>query len=534
MKIISLLLALIIISTKTYSQSVEFSEVDAIFSEWDNDSTPGCGLGIIQDGKLIYGRGYGLANLEYNIPNSKESVFRIASTSKQFTAACIILLAEEGSLSLEDKLSSFFPDFPSYADTITVKHLLNHTSGIRDYLQLSYLKGIGEDDYYQDSDIMSWLVNQKELNFSPGEEHLYSNSGYWLLGQIANKVSGMNMAVYAQQKIFVPLGMTNTHFHNDHKLIVKNRASGYYPNQLGGFDISMTTLDMIGDGGIFTTIEDIKKWDDSYYESDVLSEYFWKMMTTPGELNNGKKLEYASGLAVYDYKGLEAISHGGAFVGFRAELLRFPEHKFSIAIFTNRGDADPSGMAYQVADIFLKDKYKNEPEVKTIEEPTIKIPEVMFTSDQMEGNYQIQPGLVLEITANGQDLNVVQSWNKSAYKIVKSSGNTYEIPEQEDLSFTFSDLQSGATQICTIPDTVLSDFAGKYYSSELDVEYTITEDDKALIVKVGRDSLKINQSGTDIFSAPLGTINFQRSEGKITGFELDSGRVKNVQFWRVK
>jgi len=207
MRIINLLIAITFINLQTFGQSTDFSSVDAIFSEWNNETTPGCGLGIIQDGKLIYGRGYGLANLEYGIPNSKESVFRIASTSKQFTAACIILLAEQGSISLEDKLSSFFPDFPSYADTITVQHLLNHTSGIRDYLQLSYLKGIGEDDYYQDSDIMSWLINQRELNFSPGEEHLYSNSGYWLLGQIVNKVSGMNMAQYAQQKIFQPLGM---------------------------------------------------------------------------------------------------------------------------------------------------------------------------------------------------------------------------------------------------------------------------------------------------------------------------------------
>jgi len=304
-----LLFSLLTLQIQMSAQIKESKAVDLIFSEWDKTDSPGCGLGIIKDGELIYVKGYGMANLEYDIPNSASSVFRIGSTSKQFTAACIVRLIEQGKLSFDDKLSDLYPDFPAYAKQITISHLLNHTSGIRDYLTLSYLKGLGDDDFYQDKDIMKWLVNQEELNFAPGEEYTYSNSGYWLLGQIVNKVAGMNMADYAKKEIFEPLGMSSTHFHNDHTEIVKNRASGYVPNGEGAYQISMTTLDMIGDGGIFTSINDIKKWDDAYYNSTVLSKEFWKMMTKQGVLNSGEQIDYASGLMISSFKGLKTVSH---------------------------------------------------------------------------------------------------------------------------------------------------------------------------------------------------------------------------------
>ena len=245
--------------THTTIPSELAAQVDSIFMDTDKLNHPGAALGIFKDGKIIYAKGYGYANLEYDIPISSTSVFRIASTSKQFTAACIVLLAQQGKLSLDTTLDTFFPAFPSYAKTITVRHLLNHTSGIRDYLVLASLSGLGDEDFYEDKDVMKWLINQEELNFKPGDEHLYSNSGYWLLGQIVQKVTETTMAEYAMKEIFKPLGMNNTHFHNDYTSIVKNRASGYYPTQEGGFQISMTTLNMIGDGGIFTTIEDLKK-----------------------------------------------------------------------------------------------------------------------------------------------------------------------------------------------------------------------------------------------------------------------------------
>jgi CubicO group peptidase (beta-lactamase class C family) len=548
MKRIALIISICLTSVFSFGQISQSQLIDSIFSEWIKPGTPGCALGIIQDGELIYAKGYGLANMEYDIPNAPSSVFRIGSTSKQFTAACIVLLAEKGKLNFDDNLKSFFPDFPDYAEEITVRHLLNHTSGIRDYLQLAYLKGLGEDDYFTDDDIMEWLVNQSDLNFKPGEEYLYSNSGYWLLGQIVNKIAGINMADFARKEIFMPLEMNSTHFHNDHNQIVKNRASGYVPGENGNFKISMTTLNMIGDGGIFTTINDIKKWDDAYYNSNIFSKSFWEEMTKQGVLNNGEVIDYASGLMIGEYKGLKTIRHGGAFVGFRAELLRFPEQRLSIAIFANRGDANPSGLANQVADILLKDKLIEEV-VNKDEKVEIDVPEEEFQLSQLAGNYEIQPGIVVSLSVKNDTLNVLQTWNKSTYNIVKVSTNRYVIPGTENLSFTFSNLKDGFTQTLTVlqdgretkaerksevdvSGIDLNHYSGSYYSKELDVIYNLKVEDGILKAKIENNQsvMDCTVSDLDEFIMELGLIRFQRVEGIISGFELDSGRVKNLKF----
>ena len=251
-----LILTALLFSLFSFGQADYEKAIDEIFTKWDQADSPGCSVGIFKDNEIMFSKSYGFANIEYDIPNSASRVFRIASTSKQFTAACIVLLVQQGKISLDDNLKSIFPAFPFYAEEITIKHMLNHTSGIRDYLQLSYLSGLDDDDFYEDADVMKWLVNQSDLNFAPGEDYLYSNSGYWLLGQIVNEVSGMNMAAFAKQEIFEPLGMKNTHFHNDNNRIVKNRASGYAPLGDGRHELSMTKLEMIGDGGVLTSIDD--------------------------------------------------------------------------------------------------------------------------------------------------------------------------------------------------------------------------------------------------------------------------------------
>ena len=541
-------LLLFLFTICSFGQIKENQAIDRIFTEWNKTDVPGCALGIIKEGKLIYAKGYGMANMEYDIPNSASSVFRIGSTSKQFTAASIVLLAEKDKLSLDDNLKSLFPDFPDYAKKITIRHLLNHTSGIRDYLQISYLKGLGDDDYYTDYNVMKWLINQTDLNFSPGEEYLYSNSGYWLLGQIVKKVAGMNMAEFAMKEIFEPLEMNSTHFHNDHTQIVKNRASGYVPDNNENFKISMTTLDMIGDGGIFTTINDIKKWDDDYYETAVLSKELWNVMTQQGVLNNGEVIDYASGLMISKYKGLKTVRHGGAFVGFRAEILRFPEQKLSIAIFANRGDANPSRMANQVADILLKDKLIDNIDKKD-KKLKFDITEDEFQLSQLIGNYEIQPGVVARLSIKNDSLNVLQTWDKSTYNILKVSGNTFQISGNENLSFSFSNLKDGFTQTLKIlqgdSETIaarkkeidtsginLKDYVGSYYSNELDVNYNFEIENEILFFRIENTSSTIECiiSDLDQFSTETGLVRFQRKDGLISGFELDSGRVKNLKF----
>ncbi|NQZ44635.1 MAG: serine hydrolase [Flavobacteriaceae bacterium] len=524
--------------------------IDSLFMEWDNTDTPGAALGIFKDGETLYAKGYGMANMEYDIPNNAQSVFRIASTSKQFTAACIVLLAEEGKLSLDDSLRSIFPDFPAYAEQITVRHLLNHTSGIRDYLSVAYLKGLSGDDFYTDSDIMAWLVRQTDLNFNPGDEFLYSNSGYWLLGQIVNIKSGMNMADYAQKKLFVPLGMDHTHFHNDHNRIVRNRATGYTPTEDGGYEISRTTLDMIGDGGIFTSIADIKKWDDAYYDREVLSDAFWAEMTQQGVLNDGETIEYASGLFVETYKGLKTINHGGAFVGFRAELMRFPEERLTIALFANRADANPSRKAGLVADILLKDQLQvDDTQEVSLSPQTLPPPEVIFDLEQIIGTYEIEVGVTVDLSVANDTLQVIQNWNKATYPLLRTQGNSFQIPGRDTMSFTFSALEDGQTQTMTVDQegrqTIanrkaaldlsgvdVNDFVGSYYSPELDATYSFTLENGLLEARIGGMGTpsECTPNAIDQYTFRYGLLRFQRKDGQISGFELDSGRVKNLKF----
>ncbi len=528
--------------------------IDSIFANWNFSETPGASLGIIKNGELIYSKGYGSANLEYNIPNTSHTVFRIASTSKQFTAACIILLSQQGKLSLDDNLTKFFPSFPTYANEITIQHLLNHTSGIRDYLSLAQLSGLENEDHYTDKTVEKWLVNQEELNFKPGDEYLYSNSGYWLLGQIVNNVSGISMAQYAVKHLFKPLEMNSTHFHDNHKKIVKNRATGYAPNSQNGFSISMTTLDMVGDGGVFTTIEDLKKWDDAFYDSKFLDKNFWDKMTSVGTLNNDEKITYASGLGIDNYKGLKIIQHGGAFVGYRAEMIRFPEHRFSVILLANRADANPTRMAYQVADLFLKDKFKQESTIATnISNDSNKETDfnaISLSTNELkffEGFYwnneskisrklEVRNDTLNYIRSNGRATKMVPS-NKNkfqwfgpnipitlkTYSTANSKGFTLDIPGETKSNFI------SYTPLNSYSSDDLKTYSGNYYSPELDIIYTIKvrESDLVLFVKGNTvDSLTPIMNNV----LKLGSfLSFEFNESR-DQFKLSMGRVKNLKF----
>ena len=347
--------ALLVVDAHAQEAGLE-ARVDSVFAEYDNTRSPGCALGVIRDGGFVLKRGYGMANLEHGIPNSPTTVFRIGSTSKQFTAGAIALLAAEGKLSLDDDIRRFLPEMRDYGTTVTIRHLLHHTSGVRDYLMLMNLAGRRGDDWYTDDEVVAIIVRQRELNFEPGEQFLYSNSGYFLLSQIAKRASGLSLREYAAEQIFGPLGMERTHFHDDHAEIVPNRASGYAPAEDGAFRISMTTLDMVGDGGVFTTVEDLYHWDQNFYRPRVGGQSFLDQLLTRGVLSNGDTLDYALGLGHAVYRGLDIVRHGGAFVGFRAEMMRFPVERFTVICLCNLSTAPPWRLAERVADIYLADR----------------------------------------------------------------------------------------------------------------------------------------------------------------------------------
>ena len=355
------------------------AQIDEIFAAYDHTRTPGCAVGVIRDGDFVLRRGYGMANLEYGIALSPESVFRIGSTSKQFTAAAVLLLAQEGKLSLDDDVRDHLPELNDFGTPVTIRHLVHHTSGYRDYLTLADLAGWSEDDYYTDADLLDMLSRQRQLNFDPGDEHLYSNSGYWLLSQVVERVSGKSLKEYAEESIFAPLGMNDTHYHDDHTEIVPQRASGYAPTG-EGFSISMTTLPMIGDGGVFTTVDDLLRWDQNFYDPSVGGPQFIDDMLRTGSVNDGNELTYASGLDVDTYRGLNMVSHSGGFVGFRAEMIRFPVEQFSVICLCNRADANPSRLSREVAEVYLGDRMEAQ-EPRGQRAPRAQPPDMVELSD---------------------------------------------------------------------------------------------------------------------------------------------------------
>lgn len=533
-------------------------QVDRLFKTWDKPDSPGCALGVIKDGLFIYKRGYGMANLEYSIPLTSRSVFRIGSTSKQFTAMCIALLEEQGKISVDDSIRKYFPEMPEYANTVKIRHLLHHTSGIRDYLTLWSIAGERNDDFFIDPEVVALIARQKELNFNPGEEFLYSNSGYFLLSEIVKKVTGKSMGVFAEEYIFKPLGMKNTHFHDNHTLIVKNRASGYAPLRGGGFRISMTTLGMIGDGGVFTCVDDLLMWDQNFYNNKLGKggQELIDRVLTPGKLNNGEELDYAFGLGIGEYKGLKMISHGGAFVGFRADMIRLPEQKFSVICLANLNRINPSQLARKVADVYLADQFKED----VIEKEPLSKPRFIKLSEaelkEKTGAFRNpKTGTIWKISLKKGKLEVYTFLYRFSISPV-SKRKFLSIDARVELEIEFDKKAKKKSIIIRVkregrePYTLepvvlvsptaeeLEELVGEYYSDELQVAYRLElKDGKLFLVhenpyKDYPDS-PLEPTLRDNFMISGMQIQFFRNqENEVESFAVNAGRVKNIRFVR--
>src|SRR5580692_11660053 len=345
------------------------SAVDEVFADLTKAGSPGCAVAVYRNGRISYSKGYGLANLEEDVPITPESVFDIGSTSKQFTAASILLLEKQGKLSVGDNLRKYLPELPDYGNKITILHLLNHTSGLRDYLTLMELAGINTDSVTTDEDALALIVRQRALNFAPGSEWLYSNTGFFLLSTIVKRVSGKTLREFAAEHIFTPLGMAHTQYRDNHTLLIADRALAYDPNEKkDGYTLNVSYFEQTGDGAVHTSVEDLLKWDENFYSGQVGGKIFLAELQEQGKLNSGKVLDYAKGLSIVEYRGLHTVRHGGSWGGYRAELLRFPDQHFSVACLCNLGSANPSRRANEVADVYLsslmksKDPKKERPE----------------------------------------------------------------------------------------------------------------------------------------------------------------------------
>jgi CubicO group peptidase (beta-lactamase class C family) len=532
-------------------------KVDRLFTQWDKPDSPGCALAIIQNGEIIYQRGYGMANLEYDIPIAPNSIFDIGSNSKQFTAMCIVLLARQNLLTLDDELQKYIPEIPTYSHPITIRHLINHTSGLRDYLALMDFAGMIYENDYPDEEIIDLITRQQSLNFQAGSEQLYSNTGYFLLAEIVKRVSGKSLRVFAQEYIFAPLGMKNTHFHDDFRQIVRNRADGYAPKEAGGFQIDMSLLDSCGDGQLYTTIEDLSLWDANFYHN-ILGGYGQDLIEeimTPGKLHNGEVISGAFGLQIGDRGGLKCIMHGGSWMGYQSQFIRFPDRHFSVICLANLSTFDPTKLAFQVADLYLKDEY-----IEAIANPMPRPVESLAESNlpwrinlplselQLRTGFYHNPttNSIWELEIKDEKLMARLAWmyfqlapiDSNHFKSIDAVFNyDIEFPDRSTQMIVKVDAGKGIEiftlqKLSASTSQSLTDYIGIYYSVELESAYKITlEEDKIFVKCKGNLPFHLKSIGENLFLAETDRFKFIRDEQeRVIGFDLCGTRVRRLHF----
>jgi CubicO group peptidase (beta-lactamase class C family) len=520
--------------------------VDKIFAIWDKPDSPGCALAIVKDGEIIYKRGYGMANLENNVPITPQSVFYIGSVSKQFVTMCMALLTQEGKLALDDNVRKYIPELPEYGSSITIRHLIHHTSGIRDYLTLEDIAGI-PFGFYHEEDVLELIARQKELNFKPGDEYLYSNSGYFLLSVIVHRASGKTLRQYAQEKIFDPLGMKNSRFHDNYEELIKNRASGYLAQGGGKYKNFISTFDCVGSGGLFTSVEDLFLWDQNFYHHNVGGKEVFDLMHTVGTLNNGIKLDYAFALNISSYKGLKTVGHGGSLGGYKSAHIRFPEYHFSVICLSNLSSFNPTQLSLRVADVYLSDSFKDEKEepeqYKTVSLPIEALKSKTGSYIRFESDEKIRILLKEEklyITLQNRDYPLAPLSelefiveNISPRYNIRFERRKFDTPlllhvyevNKRPRTFVASDVKAPS-------EKHLSDYTGQFYSEELQVTFEIQLEDGKLHFAYRKASpMPFKALYLDFFQVGNLRVRFVRNEEKeITGFLLDAGRVKNLRF----
>lgn len=536
-------------STPSAISPQDAQKVDALFDKWSKPDTPGCALEVVRDGATLYQHNYGLADVEHSIPIAANTVFDVGSISKQFTALAIYLLAEDGKLSLDDDVRKYVPQLHDFGKPITISHLLHHTSGLRDQWQLLTMSSWREDDEITQEDVLKMVWRQRELNFAPGDEFMYSNTGYTLLGLIVERVSGMSLRQFTDERIFKPLGMDHTHFHEHYGDLVPNRAYSYDRRPDGSYTYVASSYSTVGPCSLFTTVGDLARWDENFYSGRIGGKDLLAQMQEKGRLNNGKDIDYASGLEIGQYRGLKTIYHDGGIAGYRAEILRVPDAHFSVITLCNAGDARL--LSRKVSEILLSSRMQPLPPKS---EPTqIKIDPALLNA--YVGDYQF-PGLVLRLTREGNQL-MAQALGVPQKIPMFPSSETDFFAKAFDAQLTFDrpvgtdkvqsvtlhrerDLHGTRTTVVQPTSEQLERYSGTYYSIELDTIYTVSVQDGKLHVRLPREDGEMVAGSQDIFYGDFfgSRVEVQfhcGSPRSCDAFQVSTGIgwVKNLRFSRV-
>lgn len=530
-------------------QSLE-KRIDSLIAETVNSSSPGSAILVVQKGEILFNKGYGLANLEHQIPIGPNTVFDLASVSKQFGAFAIATLVEEGKISLQDDIRKYIPELPNFGTTITIDHLVHHTSGIRDWTSALPLGGWRFHDVISFDQILRMAYNQNKLNFEPGSEYSYSNTGYNLLAELVQRVSGQSFVEWTNEHIFQPLGMANTQFVDDHTTVIPNRAGGYYKGDNDVFHRQPNNLMALGSSSMFSTTTDLAKWVSCLDQPPAKLKPIISRMFQKGKLNNGEENSYAFGLSVDEFRKVPLISHSGSWASFRTYLAYFPDQRLSVVVLNNY-PSNTYRTAMNIASWFLPPSSTSEVDTDESEkEQAVTVPTKIL--DEYVGTYRLGPAWYVTLSRKGnelwtqatdEDIFPMTGINESLFRIEAYGGRTMAF--HRDASgkvkhFVYAGMECPKLEDYPIPDAeVLKEYVGEYKSKELATSYNVVVEGGQLKMKHFRHgSLDLKYAWKDDFRGSryfIYAIEFQRNKAnEITGLKVSQNRARNQWFEKVK
>lgn len=540
-------LFLLFASINSFGQ-IDFStKIDSLLKvNVESEFAPGITVGVVKGDKLIYQNNEGCMNLEYNIPFNDSTVFGLASVTKQFTSACIGVLVAQGKLSVNDDIRKYIPELAYYGDTIMVKHLLNHTSGIRNHNVLLDLIGFDlEHRGYTNKMIEELMFRQKGVNNRPGAKMLYSNTNYVLLALLVERISGQKLHEFAHKELFIPLGMQQSFYQNELRAIIKNSAYPYFKEQ-GTYKQPKSLTLCVGAGGMVSTINDLSLWARVFLNPQHQFSYLKDFITFQDTLNNGELMAHARGMFVSPYKGYTSYNHSGRDLGMRSQFICLPELNLGVIAYTNSEHINAVDISYQILDLYIdkpmateKENLNDNYEVQDLE--------------KFVGNYQeLNSDLKMNIFIENDTLNAISSFGSDAVPLIPSGINKFCRTDNSSVSYSFllnsseTDLQvdfGGAifyferVELSKNPNTNLPQYIGSYYSTELDVTYNLTVSDHQLILNYpNNENIVLREGEENVFGANRRTkYSFVKNEhGKVTSFKVASeGTVKDILFEKI-
>jgi CubicO group peptidase (beta-lactamase class C family) len=524
--------------------------IDALFAPWNRPDSPGCAVAVGHNGQAVYERGYGMANLELDVPITPASAFQAASISKQFTAMSIMLLVQQGVLSLDDDVRKYLPEMPEYGSRLTIRHLLNHTSGLRDAFLIFELSA-PEDGYGDRNDVLlKQLARQRSLNYVPGTESQYNNGGYVLAAIVVKRVSGQSLAEFAESNIFRPLGMTSTWFQDDPAIVRRNRASNYRRDAgRWRFVPFGTQPGAVGNSGLWTTTGDLLRWANNLANARVGAEAILAEMQRPSGVTSPDPTQWGLGFEIAEHRDARFVGHGGGDRGIDNYFAWYPEQRLAIAVLCNTDDTGSKGITQRIAESYLP-----------AAEPTVAVappsdPPVKLVNDQLEskaGLYRETTGdtFVRTFVRDGELRLALGTGTFESFKLTPLSETRFVIAES---AFTFDFVSPGRSKVLhsymgttrtgafeRVEPFVLSPaqlrlYAGLYRSDELNAEWNLAEHGATLVIqRLGNADTVVEPLAADTFTTIGDFMRFSRdSSGKITGFTLVASGARGLQFQRV-